>query len=83
MTLEMATGAIQLLLIAAAFFACSTTALPVRQIRRETTDDFQEQSMRISLEVFQAAAVSIVAIILVETCILLTFHVKLDHHVFV
>lgn len=58
MTLEMATGATQLLLIAAAFFACSTTALPIRQTRQATTDDFQEQSMRKSLQVFQAAAVS-------------------------
>ena len=61
MTLEMATGAVQLLLIAAACFTCSTTALPVRLTRQATTDDFQEQSMRKSLQVFQAAAVSIVA----------------------
>ena len=54
---------LQLLLVAAAFLACSGAALPPRWTRHAAMDCPQEQKMRISIEAFQAAAVSVIACI--------------------
>lgn len=57
------TGAIlQLLLVAVTFLACNGTALPLRWTRQAAMDCPQEQKMRISIEAFQAAAVSVIII---------------------
>ena len=54
---------LQLLLVAAAFLACSGATLPPRWTPSGAMDCPQEQKMRISIEAFQAAAVSVIVCI--------------------